>query len=417
MLKQHNRLLSNFFSLSAIQVVNYILPLILIPYLVRVLGVEKFGIVMYAQAIAVYFNVFVDYGFNLTATRDISINRDNKDKIVEIYSSVFCSKLILLLISAFILLLMVLFLDKFNAEKVLYISTFGMVIGQFLFPVWVFQGYQEMKYVTIIHLIVKFSSIVLIFFWVKTSSDYCYVPIFNSLGYILGGLFSLVLVKTKFGSIFDKRAVNVKPYFIDGFPVFISTISSSALYLSPPIILGFSGNYTNVGYYSSIEKIVVAFKNLFLVVNQTFFPFLSSLYKNSPNSYSSYWRKLFLVMTILGILTSVVLCLLSAPIINIIYGFSAEESVIMLNILSWGVLTYIVINLLGLQGLLVLGLNAQLAKSQILPALIFLALSPVCMEYFSVYFLIGSMIVSEVMIIVIRFWTLHKHNFFAKNFT
>mgnify|MGYP000464591323 FL=1 len=130
------RLASNFFSLSVLQVFTYVLPLLTLPYLVRVLGVETFGLVAFATAFITFFNILVDYGFNLSATREVSIHRENKDKITEIYSSVLAIKFILIFVSLIILSFIVFTFEKFSSHSILYFITFISVIGQALFPIW-----------------------------------------------------------------------------------------------------------------------------------------------------------------------------------------------------------------------------------------------------------------------------------------
>ena len=89
--KDKKNLASNFGYLLLLQIATYLVPLITIPLLNRILGVEKFGLIAFSQAFIQYFIIISDYGFELSASRQVSINRDNKDKLSEI----FCSVLIL----------------------------------------------------------------------------------------------------------------------------------------------------------------------------------------------------------------------------------------------------------------------------------------------------------------------------------
>jgi len=152
---ERKRLLSNFFSLSALQVVNSLLPLIVVPYLYTTLGANKFGLIVFAQVVVSYFGLFVNYGFNFSATKEISVHRDNKRKISEIYSSVTTIKFVFT-VSAFLAFLLMIFnIDRFSEDWKLYLFTFGSIIESILFPVWFFQGMERMKYITLLNITAK----------------------------------------------------------------------------------------------------------------------------------------------------------------------------------------------------------------------------------------------------------------------
>ena len=146
---------NNFLSLTMLQGANYILPLLILPYLVRVLGAEKFGLVMFAQSFATFLMVFVDFGFNISGTREISLNRTNKGKISEIFISIIIIKIILILAAFGFLYFAVTFIDRFSIDPYVYLLSFGVVIGQALFPVWFFQGIEKMQFVTLINILSK----------------------------------------------------------------------------------------------------------------------------------------------------------------------------------------------------------------------------------------------------------------------
>ena len=400
------RLLSNFFSLSILQAFTYILPLITLPYLIRVLGAEKFGLVMFAQSFIMFFNIVVDYGFNFSATREISIHRNDQLKLTEIYSSIMVIKTILIVVSFTILSIIVFSFDKFSSEWELYFITFLWVIGQAMFPIWYFQGIEQMKYITIVNITSKVLFTVLIFIVIQEPSDYIYVPLLNGLGVIVGGGLALWLIYTKFNQKIKFKVLKIKKYIYNGFHIFLSVSASTVLSASPAVLIGIFLNYTMVGYYSAFEKLVVAIKNLFYIINQTFFPMLSKVYQENKVRYYKVWKKL----TLFTISTSVVgyiFIISSAEYFTEFYfGDTFIDKIYIFNILSFSIILYTIINALGLNALLVIGRNKELSISQIIPAMIFIFISPIVLIYFDFIVYLFVILFMDIIIIAIRLYFL-----------
>lgn len=311
---EKKQLASNFFSLSVLQVFTYVLPLITLPYLVRVLGTEKFGLVMFAQAFIIFFHVFVDFGFSLSATKDISVHRDNKQKVTEIFSSVMSIKLILILVSFLMLSLTIFSFDKFSQNWDLYYFTFLWVIGQALFPIWYFQGMEKMKFITIVNITSRVIFTLLIFVVIQEESDYIYVPIVNGIGFIIGALVSLWIVHKHFRQSFALYDVNtLKHYFYESSHFFWSRISLVLYTSSNAFILGLFTNNTMVGYYSIAEKLYQAMQQLYQPIVQALYPYVAK-HKNIK-----LFKKIFTLSVILNILGIILLFFIGQFIFDLLF--------------------------------------------------------------------------------------------------
>lgn len=271
-----SQILSNFLSLSVLQAANYVLPLLTLPYLIRVLGAEKFGLLAFATAITSYFSILTDYGFNLSATRDIAIHRNNNADINRIFSSVMTLKIGFLIVSAGLMALIVFLSPKFSQHWQAFVLTFGAVIGQALFPVWLFQGLEQMKYVTYLNIGAKLAFTVLVFVFVHDDQAYLFVPALTSAGSIIAGVWSLQIARKRFNIQFyrqERSALVVE--LKKGWHVFIATSFSSLYRESNTVILGFLTSPVIVGYYAIAEKIVKAIQGAQTPLGQALFPYLA----------------------------------------------------------------------------------------------------------------------------------------------
>ncbi len=395
---ENNKFLGNFISLATLQGLNYILPLLTLPYLVRVLGAEQFGLLAFATAIIGYFIVVTDYGFNFTATREIALFKDNKEKLIEIFSSVMTIKFILLVISFFALYFLTIFFDKFSADPILYFLTFGIVVGQVLFPVWFFQGVEQMKYITIINIISKVGFALAIFILVKQSSDYYLVPLLTSLGAIFAGLYSLYLIRRNFKVSFKfQKIATVIHYLKGGSNLFFTSALSNLLTSSGIVFLSFVSSNTVVGYYAAVEKLFRAIVGLFMPITQALYP-ISCRKVNQPEIAKSYIKKIAIVIGSMALAVGIVVALLSDHIITLVYGLIFQTYSYILAIMMIWLFFGVINNVIGIQYLSAMRHDKLYTVSFIVAGTVTVLLNALLIPYFLINGILFSMIVGEILL-------------------
>lgn len=314
-------LINNYLSLFFLQLTSYLLPLITFPYLVRVVGIEYFGLLAFASATVANFNIITDYGFVLTATRDIAVHRADRNKVIEIFSSVMTIKLILMCISFVLLTMIVCFFDKFSSDILVYLLTFGTVIGQTLFPVWFFQGMERMKYITVLNILAKITFTIAVFVFVKEKADYYLVPMLTAIGSIVAGGISLVLIKKDFGVVFKlQKKCTLKKYLMEGWQVFASRFYVNFYTSANIFLLGLLTNNTLVGQYSIATKIIDAAGAPFEPANQTIYPYLTKIYKNNHIVFIKTIKKISYIFLILSSILAITIITLKNEIVYIVNG-------------------------------------------------------------------------------------------------
>lgn len=361
--EEKKRLFSNFFSLSFLQGANYILPFITLPYLVRVLGVEYFGLLAFATTMIAYFSIIVDYGFNLTATREISINRDNKEKVIEIFSSILTLKFILMIVSFALLFIIVFGFQKLSKDWLIYFLTFGTVVGQVLFPAWFFHGMERMKYITYLNILAKVIFTVAVFIFVKTHNDYYIVPILTSLGMVIAGILSLVIIKKEFNVYFKLQDINTLKYHLkEANYIFVSNISASMYTLTTTVFLGIFTNNIIVGYYAIADKLIGAIKNLIVPLSQTLYPYISNVAMKSKDEVIRIIKKLSLYLITTSFFLTLFLVIYADDILFIIFGDKSIHSIVIFRILAIIPFLVVVDTLFGTLIMLVFKRNKEYSK-------------------------------------------------------
>ncbi len=350
--------MGNFASLSVLQAANYVLPFVTVPYLTRVLGPAQYGLIGFAAAFVNYFTILTGYGFNLSATREISLKRDDHERISGIFSAVMIIKAALLVLSAAIVLAVVYSFDRFRADAGVYLVSFGIVAGNVLFPVWLFQGMERMKYITYINLAGRAALTAAVFVFISARADYMLYVILNSVTAVLVGVASLACALRVFDIKFVMPSLaDLRREAAEGWYVFVSSISVVLYTSSTTFVLGLFTNNAVVGYYTGADKIRQAVQGLFTPVFQTLYPYVNKLAHESRERAVAFMRREALYLGIAGGIVCLLVFAGADLVVRVVLGAEYAPSVALLRILAFAPVLIILGSVLTVQGMLSLNLK------------------------------------------------------------
>lgn len=320
-------LAGNFMWLSLLKIIGYIFPLITLPYLSRVIGVDCFGEIAFAASIMVFIETFVDFGFNYTATRDIARQRDDIDAISTIFSNVMWAKTILMLISLGILCILICFIPSLYEKRLLLFLTFLYVPGHIIFPDWFFQAMEKMKYITIMNVLSKLLFTLLIFVVIREKSDYVWQPLLTAIGYWVSGTISMWFIIKRFNvRILRPKFRAIYSSIKGSWNMFLSILFPNLYTNFSTILLRSTCGEVATGLFDAGRRFDSLVHQCFQVLSRTFFPFLSRRLDS---------HKIYVIITgSLSIIACLCLYFGADTIIRLFFTPEFEPAIIIIKILS-----------------------------------------------------------------------------------
>lgn len=358
-----NRLFGNISSLLVLQGANYILPFIAVPYLVRVLGPEKFGLMAFAQAFIAFFIVFVDYGFNLSATQSIAVHRDNPRRVMEIFSAVMIIKCFFMLAGFLIMAGIVYIVPTFRTYWMLYWVSYLAVVGSVFFPTWLFQGMERMRDIATFTITVRALLIVGIFLYVNDANDYVIAAALQSATLVLAGILSwpVVLKLLADHPRMPSRALLVAE-LRSGWHVFVSISATNLYTASNTIILGLIAGNTAVGYFSAAEKIIKAMHGLWQPISQAIYPHISTMAAQSRTHALVFIQKSLYWLGAITFISSLSLFIFAEPIVTLVLGSQFYASISLVRWMAFLPVIIVFSNVLGIQTMLTFGFKKAFSR-------------------------------------------------------
>lgn len=268
-------ILRNFSYLTLMKFFNIGVKVILAAYLIRVLGSEKYGLVTWLDSVIQYFIMIVNFGFNIYAAKYIVENKKQSERINEVVSSIFIIKGFLFVISVICILFLGNF-ETFSAYKHLLLLLMFCGIGEVLFPVWFFQGVENLKPATIIVFITRLFLLVSTIIFVTTKQDLLYYVVLFVISSVLMGLFGVFyLFKYYEIKITYLTFKKLNMYFLESLPFFIGRFLSLVFNFGTIFFIGKYCLLEQVTGFDTSLKIIMLGIIPFEMLQQAVFPTIS----------------------------------------------------------------------------------------------------------------------------------------------
>lgn len=407
-------LLHNLGASFLLQVANYLFPLIQLPYLARVLGVEGLGLAVFIMGLVAYFAVLIDWGFPLGATGQVARNRKNLDALGDIFWTTLLARTLLLLLAG--LLLAGFALLPIGRPHVALLAWGGIaLLAATITPDWYFQGLERMVMLSGVAFAGRVVTLGLVFALVRGEAD-----VWKYLA-ITGGVSVLAALATLFYGrhlLPPLRRVSLGAALkqISDFRHFFLTRASILAYtMSAPVVLALVSGPIATGIYGGAERISRAALAFLNQASSVLFPRVSVLIADDQIEAVAMIRRLAAIQMVITSLASLFMFLAAKPIIMILLGSAFLPSVPVMQYLAWLPLLVGASNILGIQIMIPLRMERDLFHISLFSAAAFLILLGIAGSACGARGAAASLLLVELLVVLLQAYVLwRRHQTFCK---
>ncbi|OUJ74952.1 flippase [Hymenobacter crusticola] len=344
----------NVASLFSVQIANFLLPLLTVPYVVRIIGPANLGLLNFSQAYVTYFSLLINYGFDMAAVRSIAANRNDKEATNKIFSQVMAGKTLLWVLSTVIFTVVSLSNPEFRQHLFLHVCTYLVCIGTVLSPFWLYQAMEDLGRVAIFNLAVKLIFSLSVLLLIRRAEDFFYQNLAISVSQIAVSVTALYVAMRRFDIKFTwPTRPELLTRFQEDRTIFFSSVMITIYASSNVFFLGLFAPAYNVGIYSAgtrLEGMAETFVGLAL--NQAFFPIVANAFGQGREEGLRMVRNTFFPLFILMSVVCLGLWVVAPLFIELLYGAKFLPSISVLRVVCVLPLIIGMSNLLGMHTML-----------------------------------------------------------------
>ncbi|MBN9298380.1 MAG: flippase [Filimonas sp.] len=395
-------LTKNFGALSVIQAANYFIPFIVLPLIVRIIGPDKFGLLNFLTAFVTYFILFINYGFDYSATRTIAGNKQNKEIVDTVFSEVLFTKIALFVVSILLFSILFFCIPQLHKNGFVSILIFAGCFANVLLPNWLFQGMGDLRRFALFNLVAKIVFFGSMLFFIRQQEDYWLYALLSSLSQILVSVALFAYGIKRFNvQVSFQRIKNIRSVLKTDKMLFFSTLMINLYTTSNIVILGFMQPESEVGIYTAAARIIAVVQMLTLMpLSQTLFPHIGERFSENKEEGLAALRKVFPIVLLISLFVSVCLFITAPVAIRVLFGNKFESAIWILRLLSCNVFIVSISNLLGTQAMLNMKQDRSFFIASVIGSVCCIVLNLVLTPVYAAYGTAIAWVCTEIIIVI-----------------
>lgn len=291
----------NFLYMISVQIINFAVPILLLPFLLSVLGEKEFGIYSMAMILSGYLQVFSEYSFSITGTRKISESRSDGDLLKHSFLTIYVTKSLITIVFLTIFAAITCLLPFSENEKKVYMLSYTVVAASTFFPSWFFMGIEKMGYVSLANLLNRVVPALLLLLLISNPHHLIRIPIIYTVVACLVSFSTYIILSRKLQLEKKLPTLNeIRSELLAGRAIFSSNLYGQMYRLNPLLIMGIFVEKEVVGVFYIAKKIIDALMSFYAVVIQVLYPYLINQKKLDHDKYDSLKRRLFTCIPLVG---------------------------------------------------------------------------------------------------------------------
>lgn len=390
-------LAGNSAALYLVQGSRKLFPLFTVPYLTRVLNPTGWGTVVFVMSMGDLLSLIVEFGFGLSATREISRARHDRTKCRDVMSGVLGAQIILILIAAFLAEIAGRYIPLLHNHPQMVMAGLIYAVAQGSTPLWFFQGLERLRLAAALEIGAKFTALCGVFLLVKSPADITKVVVLQAMAAGFSATAGIGMAIRSFGFRFPSVEL-VKDTLYRGWHMFVFRSAESLYGLGNVFLLGLFMPPAIVGYFATAEKISKATFGLLSPIRDAVYPRLAYLAASSEEAAARLARPMIALMVAGGLSLTGTLFFTAPLVIRLLAGPSFAPAVPVLRLYSILPFVLSITYSVGLQWLLPLGRDRLVNRIIIAGGCVNLALSCILAPRFGAIGMAISVLSSELFV-------------------